>query len=515
MKNKCVKLCKTLEINELQPIYILYFYYFCSMKTKFEIKYNTRVFIQIPKADKHNIDAVGPVMCRVRWNSKKNEVGLRCGVCACIGKWNEVSSTVKRNTTHYYKGRTYYASDINLSIAHLLDCVSDVFKSFEVQHCIPSQEDFKNAVYKKLKLDKMDVMTRKRQAGEEIDLKSIKNEKSFWDVYDEWLEDGLHTKHWSYGTHKKYKTLKFRLQDFDSKLTLQKFTEQKICDFENYLLDKRDYKNSSVKRHIKTIRYILNWSKKKGYSVVDSATEYRSQLREVIDPEVIFLNWDEFKILYEYEVPKGKQYLQQVKDVFIFACVTGLRFSDVSKLQRDHIHWNEDEFICVTKKTSNNIHIGLNQYSREILEKYKGFEFPNGMALPVISNQKTNEYLKELCHMAGFTNHITIASEKGADTIERTYEKWEKITFHCARRTYVSIALSLGATPEEVSRISGHHSYEIMKRYIGLDVKQRRHATDVFDEKTEREEIYALFDKMSIKDLRDMLYTYKKAANIS
>ncbi len=136
------------------------------------------------------------------------------------------------------------------------------------------------------------------------------------------------------------------------------------------------------------------------------------------------------------------------------------------------------------------------------------------MALPVISNQKTNTYLKELCHLAGLTSHITIASEKGSETIEQTFEKWEKISFHCARRTYVSIALSLGATPEEVSRVSGHHSYKVMKRYIGLDEKQRRHATDVFDEKTEREELYSMFDQMSVKDLRTMLYTFKKAANI-
>ena len=513
---KYVKLLKRLQIKGFPLVCSNYFSYLRAMKSKFEIKYNTRVFIQIPKTDRNKFDAVGPVMCRVRWNSKKNEVGLRCGVCASIDKWNEQSSTVKRNTTHIYKGRTYYASDINFAIAHLLDCVSDVFKSFEVKQAIPSQEEFKDAVYKKMDLDNLDVMTRKRQAGEDIDLEKIKKEenKTFWDVYDEWLADGLATKHWSHGTHKKYMTLKYRLVGFDKNLLLEDITEKKIAAFENYLLDQRDYKNSSVKRHIKTIHGILSWCKKKGYKVEEKAVDYKSSLREVFDPEIIFLNWDEFKTLYDYEIPVQKQYLQRVKDVFIFACVTGLRFSDVEKLHKDHIHWKEDEFISVSKKTSNNTHIGLNKYSREILEKYKHINFPGGMALPVISNQKTNTYLKELCHLAGLTSHITIASEKGSETIEQTFEKWEKISFHCARRTYVSIALSLGATPEEVSRVSGHHSYKVMKRYIGLDEKQRRHATDVFDEKTEREELYSMFDQMSVKDLRTMLYTFKKAANI-
>ena len=112
--------------------------------------------------------------------------------------------------------------------------------------------------------------------------------------------------------------------------------------------------------------------------------------------EVIYLTPDEIKLLQGY---KGNIHLEHVRDVFLFSCFTGLRYSDVVKLTRDDV---KDGYIqIVTQKTSDGIKIELNKYSQSILDKYDGLTFGRGRALPVISNQKMNKSLKELGRLCG------------------------------------------------------------------------------------------------------------------
>lgn len=89
-----------------------------------------------------------------------------------------------------------------------------------------------------------------------------------------------------------------------------------------------------------------------------------------------------------------KKYLERVRDVFLFQCFTGLRYSDVFNLKRSDIKDNHIEITTV--KTADSLIIELNKHSKSILYKYKDIPFENDKVLPVITNQKMNEYLKEL-----------------------------------------------------------------------------------------------------------------------
>ena len=86
-----------------------------------------------------------------------------------------------------------------------------------------------------------------------------------------------------------------------------------------------------------------------------------------------------------------KMYLHRVRDVFLFQCYTGLRYSDLANLRRCDVH---EKYIEITTiKTIDSLRIELNSHSRAILKKYELFNFKKGMALPVVSNQKMNDYL--------------------------------------------------------------------------------------------------------------------------
>ena len=129
----------------------------------------------------------------------------------------------------------------------------------------------------------------------------------------------------------------------------------------------------------------------------------------------------------------------------------------------------------MTQKTVEPLSIDLNDYSRAILNKYENISFPNGLALPVMTNQKMNEYLKELAQLAGLDAPIRKVYYSGSTRHEREYKKWELITTHCGRRTFIVNALYLGIPAEVVMKWTGHADYESMKPYIAIvdDLKSR------------------------------------------
>ena len=175
----------------------------------------------------------------------------------------------------------------------------------------------------------------------------------------------------------------------------------------------------------------------------------------------------ELENIIELDLSNNKR-LEKVRDIFLFACATGLRFSDVQQLKREHL---DNEFInLVIKKTKTGLTIPLNTISANILDKYQSLNKP----LPAISNQKVNEYIKEVCEMAGINKQIEIVRFHGKKKVTNTYPKFELISFHNARKTFVTLSLEKGMSAEEVMTISGHEDYKSFKRYVNVTEKRKK-----------------------------------------
>ena len=173
----------------------------------------------------------------------------------------------------------------------------------------------------------------------------------------------------------------------------------------------------------------------------------------------------------DYAVPKNKAHLERVKDVFLFCCFTGLRYSDVFNLKRSDIKENHIEITTV--KTSDSLVIELNNHSRLILEKYAHVAFEHDKALPVISNQKMNDQLKELTELAEIKEPVRETYFKGNKRMDEVKPKYKLISTHAGRRTFICNALSLGIQPQVVMKWTGHSDYKAMKPYIDIadDIK--------------------------------------------
>ncbi len=165
--------------------------------------------------------------------------------------------------------------------------------------------------------------------------------------------------------------------------------------------------------------------------------------------EVISLTNEEFEALYYLDLSANKR-LAQVRDVFCFACSTGLRYSDLNQLKREHI--KHDEIRITVKKTKEPLSVPLTPYSKNILAKYEAMHRP----LPVISNQRLNDYVKELCSMAGISEQVEIVRFRGTKREAITYKKYELIGVHTGRKTFATLSLERGMSAEEVMTITGH-----------------------------------------------------------
>ncbi|MDY5968683.1 MAG: site-specific integrase, partial [Bacteroidales bacterium] len=195
------------------------------------------------------------------------------------------------------------------------------------------------------------------------------------------------------------------------------------------------------------------------------------------------LEWDELMDFYNCDFTK-RPGLANVRDVFCFCAFTGLRYSDAAKLRCSDIH---DTYISiVTQKTSDGLRVELNAFSRAILERNRQFQQdhrhnPDGLALPVISNQKMNSYLKDAGRLAGITAPVRIVYFRGSERYDNEYQKWELLTTHCARRTFVVNALRLGIPSEVIMKWTGHSGFNSMKPYVKIVDELKEKEMSKFD----------------------------------
>lgn len=395
------------------------------------------------------------IRMRVRWQG--NTVQFNCGYTVYPERWDSSDSRCRKG---YFNSKGFSSADINKEISRLEALAEDVFKIFEVEGCIPNAEMYKN--------------TFNKQNGKAFNLNAY---VKFEEILNEFIAEQSSINSWSRGTIYKFNTLRKHLNEMKSDVKLSDFNANFYVKYIEFLLNVVGMKNTSVIKSWKIFQWFLRWADKKGYLNNHDYIDFIPRLKTVSDKEVIYLTWDELMRVYSLQFPEGKKYLERVRDVFCFQCFTSLRYSDVEKLKREDIV--DDVVKVVTEKTGDTIRIELNKYSRSILEKYSDEEKP----LPVPSNQKMNEWIKEVCFLAGIDTLVTAVYYKGSERIEEVHPKYELIGTHTGRRTFICNALTMGIPAATVMEWTGHSDYKAMKPYIKIADQEKAKAMKKFDEK--------------------------------
>jgi integrase len=297
-----------------------------------------------------------------------------------------------------------------------------------------------------------------------------------FDYIDKYIIDHKETR--EAGSLSVYRSVKNHLNAYQDatrhKVTFEGIDKAFFTKFQDFLItrtktDKAGNKslmlnNTTIAKALSTLKTFLNYAIDEGIEVNLNYKAFKIKSEKL---EVIALEQPELDSLIELDLSNNKR-LEKVRDIFLFACATGLRFSDVQQLKREHL---DKEFInLVIKKTKTGLTIPLNTISANILDKYQSLNKP----LPAISNQKVNEYIKEVCEMAGINKQIEIVRFHGKKKVTNTYPKYELISFHNARKTFVTLSLEKGMSAEEVMTISGHEDYKSFKRYVNVTEKRKK-----------------------------------------
>lgn len=411
-----------------------------------------------PNTGKRRGDNNAPLRCYIRWNSTNLTISM--GYNVNINAWNADTQRCKKNSFH--DKQNIPAQYINKEIANAEELINACFEHFEQVDTIPTKEELKHLI---------DVKTGK--------IKADSDKGSFIAIFDECIKVAQNTEKWTHGTEKAKRVVRNHLYKFNPKLKLSDFDDVKLPEklIAYYLKSDVEISNNTLQKHFSVIKSVLRFAIRNRYIENSYFLSYKLDLKTP-RKQIIFLTWEELMKVYNYDF-SSKPYLDAVRDVFCFCCFTSLRYSDVANLKAENI--TEDTIHFTTIKTADTLDIELNKYSRAILDKYKGSTFAKGRVLPVISNQKMNDYLKEMAKICELDAPITITTYKGTKRIETTTPKYELITTHAGRRTFISNAIMLGIPPEIVMKWSGHSDYKAMKPYIEIANEAKKQAMSIFD----------------------------------
>lgn len=366
------------------------------------------------------VDSRGSLRVFITYNKKKFSYSL--GFSVDKSKWDMAMQRCKRNTTHGKNSTP--AIKINAEIQRCEESIQSIANSYKNP---PTFEDFKAALDKEFKR-----------------VKKTDDEPDFFSLYDRYINEQSILCDWGYSVVRKHRQLLSEWKMFDKYMSIAKINTETLDKFVSFQI-KLNHQNETIKKKISMSKWFFRWLISKSLLTDVSFTAHKVHLKRA-NKNVVFLTWDELMVVYnhQFELP----YLEMTRDVFCFCCFTSLRYSDVFALRKTDIY--NDAIHIVTQKTNDKLTIELNDYSRAILEKYA--DSNTDKALPVVSNQKMNVYVKEVCRECGINEKLTDIYYIGGKKYEKTKEKWQMVGTHSGRRTFICNALMLGIAPNIVMK---------------------------------------------------------------
>jgi len=332
--------------------------------------------------------------------------------------------------TGIVKGRTAEANNINRQLDNLKSAIDKAYtKQFdEFGYVVP--EKIKNTI---LGIDR-----------------KIKTLLEYFDMHNKQyaMKVGYSTTNVTYD---RYQLLRERLESFlkehynISDIPINEVNPVFLDSFYIYIRNNHKSAHNNAMKAMQRLRRIFYFAKNTGLNIPDPFWNFNMNFETM---ERDFLSQKEIDTIQKKQFASKR--VEQVRDLFIFCCYTGLSYIDLCNLKECNIHTAFDNSMWIMSKrhkTNVQFNVRLLNTPIQILDKYKGSQ-NDGKILPVISNQKLNEYLKEIADLCNITKNLT---------------------FHIARHSFATtIALSNGVPIETVSKMLGHKSIKTTQIYAKI-----------------------------------------------
>lgn len=263
----------------------------------------------------------------------------------------------------------------------------------------------------------------------------------------------------SLATIRQYRNTLRLLKDFSSKVQKINFRNIDMAFYAKFrqYMDNEGYSEAYFSNQIKYIRLFMNEATERGYN---ECILYKS--KKFICPQVlsdkVYLTNQEITRIRGIRL-SGVEKLEKVRDMFLLACHTGLRFSDLVRLQPLNFNTKE-KILCIrTQKTDAMVYIPLSPDVMNICKKYD-------YHMPRFSNSTFNACIKEISRQAGLVDSVEMLISKGSKKMRLVLPKYQLITSHTARRSFATNAFLANVPNISIMQITGHTTEKAFMRYI-------------------------------------------------
>jgi len=250
-----------------------------------------------------------------------------------------------------------------------------------------------------------------------------------------------------------------------NKVDINKIDEKFIKDFQTYIFSLNISDNSHRKIFIYLKAFIL-WLCKNEY-IKEYTINWLDFEIERFEKEFETLTIDELRFLKEKR--KTKITYKKCLDMFLFSCYTGLRYSDLIRLNKSHI--SKGQIIMNTLKTNKKVIISLNETAKDILieNEYNLYLYNNSM-LDVQIKEMLKSYSDE---QTTFKENIILTKKINKIDVAYNDFRYNFISIHSARRTFITILIDNNVSLNKIMLASGHTNLSILNKYLN-----RKHNTE-------------------------------------
>ncbi|WP_417198958.1 tyrosine-type recombinase/integrase [Bizionia sp.] len=299
--------------------------------------------------------------------------------------------------------------------------------------------------------------------------KSSTKGNNFFQVYDEFTTQKQKKKEWKSATIKRYKNIKNHLESFEKskkyKLTFNKINDKFFAEFSDYCYTTANHSTNTFARNVGLFKTFMIWAYSKKYTYNDAFVNFKKP-EKVITKEVA-LTLDQVKVIFEHKCDLKS--FERVKDVFVFLCLTGLRYGEIKLVNKNTVRsgvlsLSEEKDVAKEPRV-----IPLNELAVYILKKYD-------YDLPFISNQKFNSTIKDVVGSITDENDKPILTyivesrrnkNRESEIIEKAFNK--RVASHTGRRTFITIMKKKGIADKTIMEMTGHRDLKTFNTYYKVD----------------------------------------------
>jgi hypothetical protein len=347
------------------------------------------------------------------------------------------------------------SKSINLQLGKYESSISKIISYVEREQLNVNLDFFRSELDKEFK----EKVTKKN--SKETDL--VQFAKRYIDECRNGIRLNKNNDRYTNATCKHYNTSYNILAEFGQTYKRLKFEQLEIDFYKklvNFLSNKKQYSKNTIGAVIKNTKVFIKESYIDGLhsNLIFRHPDFKKTSEEVTN---IYLNEEELQTLFNYDFSNNSR-LDRTRDLFLIGCYTGLRFSDFSHLTADNITHDGRILTVFTQKTGVKVSIPINPQLQAILNKN------DGIPPRAISNQKMNNYLKEIGQLIELTDTVQTSKTIGGLKVKRTFEKWQKLCTHTARRSFATNAYLAGISTIDIMRITSHKTETSFLKYIKI-----------------------------------------------